>query len=88
MKIEVQLICFFISILYGILINFCMRVHRKLLKKTYLVSKILIYFLATFIMVIMYVDVLFFINNGNFHIYFMFMIILGFFVGRKFTNKM
>lgn len=88
MKIEVQLICFFISFLYGILINFCMRVHRKLLKKAYLVSKILIYFLATFIMVIMYVDVLFFINNGNFHIYFMFMIILGFFAGRKFTNKM
>ena len=88
MRIEIQLICFFISFLYGMLINFSMRVHRKLLKKTYLVSKILIYFLATFIMVIMYVDVLFFINNGNFHIYFMFMIILGFFVGRKFTNKM
>lgn len=88
MRIEIQLICFFISFLYGIFINFSMRVHRKLLKKTYLVSKILIYLLATFIMVIMYVDVLFFINNGNFHIYFMFMIILGFFVGKKFTNKM
>ena len=88
MRIEIQLICFFISFLYGMLINFSMRVHRKLLKKTYLVSKILIYFLATFIMVIMYVDVLFFINNGNFHIYFMFMIIFGFFVGKKFTNKM
>ena len=88
MRIEIQLICFFISFLYGMLINFSMRVHRKLLKKAYLVSKILIYFLATFIMVIMYVDVLFFVNNGNFHIYFMFMIILGFFVGRKFTNKM
>ena len=88
MKIEVQLICFFISFLYGILINFSMRVHRKLLKKTYWVSKVFIYLLATFIMVIMYVDVLFFINNGNFHIYFMFMIIFGFFVGRKFTNKM
>lgn len=88
MRIEIQLICFFISFLYGMLINFSMRVHRKLLKKAYLVSKILIYLLATFIMVIMYVDVLFFINNGNFHIYFMFMIILGFFVGRKFTNKM
>ncbi len=88
MRIEIQLICFFISFLYGMLINFSMRVHRKLLKKTYWVSKILIYFLATFIMVIMYVDVLFFINNGNFHVYFMFMIIFGFFAGRKFTNKM
>ena len=73
---------------YFVLINFSMRVHRKLLKKTYWVSKVFIYLLATFIMVIMYVDVLFFINNGNFHIYFMFIIILGFFVGRKFTNKM
>lgn len=88
MRIEIQLICFFISFLYGMLINFSMRVHRKLLKKTYWVSKALIYLLATFIMVIMYVDVLFFINNGNFHIYFMFMIIFGFFVGKKFTNKM
>lgn len=88
MRIEIQLICFFISFLYGMLINFSMRVHRKLLKKTYWVSKILIYFLATFIMVIMYVDVLFFISNGNFHVYFMFMIIFGFFAGRKFTNKM
>ena len=88
MKIEVQLICFFISFLYGIFINFSMRVHRKLLKKTYWFSKVFIYLLATFIMVIMYIDVLFFINNGNFHIYFMFMIILGFFVGKKFTNKM
>ena len=88
MRIEIQLICFFISFLYGMLINFSMKVHRKLLKKTYWVSKGFIYLLATFIMVIMYVDVLFFINNGNFHIYFMFMIIFGFFVGRKFTNKM
>ena len=84
MRIEIQLICFFISFLYGMLINFSMRVHRKLLKKTYWVSKVFI----SFIMVIMYVDVLFFINNGNFHIYFVFMIIFGFFVGRKFTNKM
>ena len=88
MRIEIQLICFFISFLYGMLINFSMKVHRKLLKKTYWVSKVFIYLLATFIMVIMYVDVLFFINNGNCHIYFMFMIIFGFFVGRKFTNKM
>lgn len=88
MRIEIQLICFFISFLYGMLINFSMRVHRKLLKKTYWVSKVFIYLLATFIMVIMYVDVLFFINNGNFHVYFMFMIIFGFFAGRKFTNKM
>lgn len=77
MKISIQLLCFLTSFIFGFLINIIVKFHKKKLKNATNISKFLISFLVSYICVITYVDIIYFINNGNFHIYFIIFIILG-----------
>lgn len=83
MNIKIQLFCFIISFIYGFLIDRLMNWHIKKLQKENLIIKLIICILLTYIIVISYVDIIYFINNGNFHIYFILLIIIGIIVSKN-----
>ena len=83
MSIEIQLICFSISFILGIVIYLMEQFNTKLVKNKPLIFQVIIMLLAAFVIVIGYVDILYFINGGIFHIYFLIMIIIGYIVGRR-----
>ena len=87
MSIRLQLICFVVSFIYGIFINWFDRFNKRFLDNTNYFSKIIIYMLISFLIVIGYIDIFYFINKGIFHIYFIILLILGILVGGKICYK-
>ena len=83
MSIKLQLICFVVSFIYGIFINWFYRFNKRFLDNSNYFSKIIIYMLISFLIVIGYIDIFYFINKGIFHIYFIILLILGIIVGGK-----
>ena len=88
MKITIQLLCLLVSFLFGFFINKLIRFHSKVLKKASSISKLLISFLLSYIFVISYIDIIYFINNGNFHLYFIIFMIVGIIIGSKSKTKL
>lgn len=80
MKIGIQLLCFLVSFLYGGFIFLIEKYHDNL-NINYL-SRVIISLLYTFILVILYVDIIYFINGGIFHIYFGILMVIGYVVSR------
>ena len=85
MKIDIQIICFIISFLYGIFIEKIICYHDSL--KLPYIPKIFIYILYSFLLVILYVDIIYFINGGIFHIYFGILMLVGYFISKKYLSK-
>ena len=87
MSIKLQLVCFAISFFYGIFISMFYRFNKKFLDSSNYFSKVIIYMLMSFLIVIGYIDIFYFINKGIFHIYFIILLILGILVGGKICYK-
>ena len=50
-------------------------------------EKVIIYMLMSFLIVIGYIDIFYFVNKGIFHIYFIIVMLSGVLVGRKIIKK-
>lgn len=87
MSIKLQLACFGISFLYGIFVNWFYHFNKKFLDKSNYFSKVIIYMLMSFLLVIGYIDIFYFVNKGIFHIYFIIVLVLGVLVGIKIWNR-
>lgn len=87
MSIKLQLVCFGISFLYGIFVNWFYRFNKKFLDKSNYFSKVIIYMLMSFLLVIGYIDIFYFVNKGIFHIYFIIVLVLGVLVGMKIWHR-
>lgn len=87
MSIKLQLICFAISFIYGILIYWLYFVNRKFIFKSNYLGKIVIYILLSYLSVIGYIDLFYFLNKGMFHIYFLGVLGLGVLVGKKLIRR-
>ena len=87
MDIIIQIICMIISYIYGFLIRIFIRFNNKIFKtnKTYLM--IIYKFIYTFIIVISYVIVIYKINMGVFHIYFLILMLLGYVNSKRIICK-
>lgn len=87
MNIKLQLICFVISFIYGILIYWLYLVNKKLILRSNYVVKIIIYVLLSYLSAIGYIDLFYFLNKGIFHIYFLVVLGLGVMVGKRIIKK-
>lgn len=73
-----QLKTFFISFIFGILFYFFTNINFNLIKNLKIIYQHILTFLYVMDVVIIYVILIYKINNGYFHIYFIFMVIIGF----------
>jgi hypothetical protein len=81
MTSNIQLISIIVSFLYGQILSYLTLFNYFLLKGINNIIKNIIMFIYVLDMAIIYAIILFKINNGCFHHYFIIMIILSYFVG-------
>ena len=87
MELSIQLKVLIVSFVYGILLAYILKLQYKYFFNSKLWYRLLLTFFFTFDVVILYFLILRFINNGIFHIYFIFLIIIGFIFGLKLINN-
>lgn len=81
MSSSIQLLTFFISFLYGIIFSFLTILNFKILDKVSKYMKHLVTFVYVIDMIIIYIIIVYKINNGYFHLYFILTVIVSYFVG-------
>jgi len=81
MTSKIQLITFVISFIYGIFFSILTIFNFKLIKNLKRYIQHFITFIYVLDMIIIYIIVLYKINNGYCHIYFILMVIFGFIIG-------
>ena len=87
MILSIQLQVLTISFIYGILIYWLYFVNRKFILKSNYLGKIVIYILLSYLSVIGYIDLFYFLNKGIFHIYFLGVLGLVVLVGKKLIRR-
>ena len=91
MNSTLQLISFFISFIYGILFCFITLLNFKLIENLKKYIQHILTFIYVMDMTIIYIIILYYLNKGYFHIYFIMMVFVGYFVGfityKKFLSK-
>ena len=86
MDVKIQLICILISFLYGLFINITFRLNYKINQNKNILTHIIIDLLYVYIIVLLYTLVIYNINDGIFYIYFLLLILLGYFMYNKCVN--
>lgn len=81
MELSVQLQVLTVSFVYGILFSYLIKIQYKFLFDSKRFYKILITLLFIFDNCLLYFLILRAINNGIFHIYFLFSLIIGYLFG-------
>lgn len=79
MTLKIQIICFIFSFLYGVVISFLVNLNYDVLFNKKLVLKILADFFFFVDLALLYFIILRFINQGILHIYFLILLLVGFF---------
>lgn len=87
MELSLQLQVLTVSFVYGILISYLIRMQRYYLFETKFFYKTLVTILFVFDVMLLYFLIIRTIDNGIFHIYFLFSIIIGFIFGNYLVNK-
>ena len=82
MDINLQLYCFFISFIYGLIVGVSSLFHFHLVRKKRLIDYVLTA-MYVYVIVVLYLVIMYYVNRGIFHIYFSFFIGLGIYLGRK-----
>lgn len=81
MELSIQLQVLTVSFVYGILFSYVLKMQYKFLFEGKIFYKILVTLLFVFDNCLLYFLVLKAINNGIFHLYFLFLLILGYLLG-------
>lgn len=81
MNSYLQLYSFLVSFFYGIIFFALTRFNFYIIEQLNKYLKLIITFIFTMDMVIIYSIIIYKINNGYLHIYFIAMVLIGFFVG-------
>lgn len=87
MELKLQLLSLFVSFIFGIFLFIMFKVNYKYL---FLVSnrkKILFNFIFCFDLSILYFLIMYYLNSGRLHLYFLLLIIFGFLLSYKFTKN-
>ncbi len=90
MSSNIQLLTFLLTFLYGILSTILFRINAYLIKDIKKVLKDIITILFTFDIIIIYSLLMYRINGGIIHIYFVITLILGMYIGnlcKFYVNK-
>jgi len=76
---ELQILTFIFSFLYGAIFFYIVKINYKLINNNRTIIKYVENSIFSLDMVLIYVIINYKINNGYFHIYFIFMLIFGYF---------
>ena len=87
MALLLQLKVFTISFVYGIILAYLIKLQYRYIFDKNKIRRIIVDSLFVFDNVLVYFLILKYINNGIFHIYFLFLIILGFILGYYLIRK-
>ena len=87
MDIKIQIISLIASYVFGILFYILNKINSKIIYQKNRIIQSLSTILFIYNIVLLYIIIMFKINHGTFHIYFIFMIILGFITTRLLTGK-
>lgn len=88
MNAKTQIIALLISFLYGCFFFLTNKLNKKIIEKQKRIYRSLIQILFMCNIVLLYIIIIFKINNGKFHIYFFFMIALGYIFGIHLSNNL
>ena len=88
MNAHLQLLSLGASFLYGFIFYYLIKLNYKLIKNQKKFYQSLITILFMYNVVLLYIIIIFKLNNGIFHPYFFIMITLGFLSNLKLTQKM
>jgi len=78
MQLNIQIYSFISSFLFGCLFYILLDLFYKFVEKMKIILKIIISFIFIMLMASLYFVLMLFINNGVIHIYFLFMILVGY----------
>ena len=87
MNSTIQLISLSISLIYGILFYFITNLNFYLINNINKILKNIITIIYVFNMSFIYAIILYKLNNGYFHIYFILMVIFGYYIGYLLNNN-
>lgn len=87
MDIIVQILCMLLSFIYGIFINIGFKFTKKISIKG-IIKSLLLDLLFSFNVVILYIIIIYKINGGIFHIYFLLLIFLGYYVSNDIVKHL
>lgn len=76
----IQLVCLIFSFFYGMFISYFNDFHYNLIKNKIFLFKIVSSILYVYFISLLYVYILYRINYGIIHIYFVILLLLGFFI--------
>lgn len=88
MDAKTQIITLIFSFLYGFLFFYLAYINNHIIKNKKRIYRSFITILCMCNVVLLYMSFMFKLNNGNFHIYFFLMLILGFIMGIKTYQKL
>lgn len=88
MNSQIQLIALTASYLFGFIFYYLYKLNYAIIKNKKKFYQSLITILFMYNIVLIYIILIFYINNGIFHLYFFFMMILGFYTNYRLTKKM
>ena len=86
MRIDVQIICIAISFLYGIFIKLLNILNDLILKKYNIYINIICNLIYTYFIVLLYIIIIYKINKGIFHIYFLLVFLLGYYFMSRYVK--
>ncbi len=88
MDAKTQIIVLLFSYFYGLIFYFLSKLNNYIIKSKKRLFRSIITILFTYNIVLIYLIILYKLNNGAFHIYFLLMGILGYLTSSKYLNKM
>lgn len=83
MDYKLQLISLLVSFLYGIFFYLTSVLNFKIIKNCHKIFMYIITFIYMSDVSILYVSIMYKVNNGYIHIYFLIMLLIGFIIGYK-----
>ncbi len=81
MTANMQLLTFIFSFLYGIIASFLFKLNYKIVNNLKRVFNNIITIIFTLDVLIIYVVLIYYLNNGYLHIYFIMTLLIGIFIG-------
>ena len=83
MSAKIQLICLIYSFCFGVGFNLSNRLLYKLINRGNILVKLLILIIYNVLISILYMYVLYMINDGKLHVYFVLVFIFGYYINVK-----
>ncbi len=81
MSSYIQLVCLILSFVYGFIINKFNNIILMLIKKVNILYRLIIYITYVILLSLFYIVILFNINRGILHYYFVIFIVIGYIIG-------